>query len=183
MRMGQIAHGRPCAPALHCLGLGRSCAPPRFAGPKQNRINRAAQEHGSDSCALTEAHLSAVRESVLADQLSRFDADVAKAAVDDASGLLGGIDFTDPCEAAKAVNRTLAVLGAVTNGRDPDYIRKSIAMMSSSTYSGAIVKRYQGRRMTYMALLELLSFGPLVGFYKQCFKKGGRMLPVRQVAP
>lgn len=139
----------------------------------KNRINRAAQEHGSDPYALAEAYLTAVRESVLADQLSRFDADVAKAAVDNAAGLLGGIDFTDPYEAAKTVNRTLAVLGAVTNGRDPDYIRKSIAMMSSSTYSGAIVKRYQGRRMTYMALLELLSFGPLVGFYKQCFKKDG----------
>ena len=139
----------------------------------KNRINRAAQEHGSDPYALADAYLSAVRESVLVDQLSRLDADAARAAVENASGLLDGIDFADPRGAAVAVNRTLAVLGAVTGGRDPDYIRKSIAMMSSSTYSGAIVRRYQGRRMTYMALLELLSFGPLVGFYKQCFGKGG----------
>ena len=139
----------------------------------RNRINRGAMERIVDPYWLARSYLDAVRETVLADQLSRFDADTARAATKNAAALLAGIDFSDPSEATKAVNQVLALLETLTAGRDPEYVAKSIARMSSSTYSGGIVKRYEDRPITYMALLELVSFGPLVGFYKQCFKKGG----------
>lgn len=64
-------------------------------------------------------------------------------------------------------------LAGVAAGRDPNYVLRSIEGMSASTYSGGIVRRYPGGEMPYWCLLELLSFGPLTGFFRQCFKRGG----------
>ena len=137
------------------------------------RINRAAMEAGVDPYALTRGYLEAARAGVVSDQLVRYDREAAEPAMSRTTGILAGADPSDPAEAMDAVNAAMAALADVAAGRDPNYVLRSIEGMSASTYSGGIVRRYPGGEMPYWCLLELLSFGPLTGFYRQCFKRGG----------
>ena len=137
------------------------------------RINRAAMGAGVDPYALTREYLEAARAGVVSDQLACYDRGAAESAMSRAAGMLASADPSDPKAAMGAVNAAMAELAGVSAGRDPDYVLRSIEGMSASTYSGGIVRRYPGGEMPYWCLLELLSFGPLTGLYRQCFKKGG----------
>ena len=41
--------------------------------------------------------------------------------------------------------------------------------MGSSPYSRGLVDKYAGDRMPYWVLLELMTFGNVVSFYRACF--------------
>ena len=137
------------------------------------RINRAAMGAGVDPYALTRGYLEAARDGVVSDQLVHYDRVAAEPAISRAAGILASADPSDPVATMDAVNAAMAALAGVAAGRDPNYVLRSIEGMSASTYSGGIVRRYPNGEMPYWCLLELLSFGPLTGFYRQCFKRGG----------
>lgn len=78
----------------------------------------------------------------------------------------------DPASAVAIANELEGLLGEITFGRDPDHVRSSYAAMETSPYSKGIVEKYGEADMPYWCLMELISFGPLIGLYKACFRKG-----------
>lgn len=86
---------------------------------------------------------------------------------------VGEREELDPASAVSIANELEGLLCGITFGRDPDHVRNSYAAMGTSPYSKGIVEKYGEANMPYWCLMELISFGPLIGFYKTCFRKGG----------
>lgn len=133
------------------------------------RINRAAMASGCDPSALDYS-----RDVTVEGQISRVDSGVAAQRFAEMAAVLDTLDGSLDEEAAVSTANELAnILDDVTGGFDPNHVRNSYAAMGSSSYSKGIVEKYGQSAMPYWCLMELMSFGPLIGFYKACFRKDG----------
>ncbi|MEG2200952.1 MAG: Abi family protein [Raoultibacter sp.] len=139
----------------------------------KTRINASAMKCAISPISLTEAYLEFSRESTLVEQSRNFSALNVEEAIHDIKKLFFEIDINHPSRAMESLNAMADCIGEVTLHRDPDYVAKSIRGLSSSKYSGGIVRKHQDSVMPYWCMLELISFGPLISLYKQCFKKDG----------
>ena len=68
---------------------------------------------------------------------------------------------------------SLAIFCARSRWIEPNHVRSAYVAMGASPYSKGIVEKYGVTDMPYWCLMELISFGPLIGLYKACFRKGG----------
>ncbi len=129
---------------------------------------------GCDPSELASRYLAYSRENVVNDQTSRFEPCVALESFLRMRSLLDGLDDNgDPRYMVRLANDLGELLGRVTMGRDPNHVRSAYAAMGTSPYSKGIVEKYGVADMPYWCLMELISFGPLIGFYKACFRKDG----------
>lgn len=139
----------------------------------KTRINDSAMKCGANPTLLTDSFLNVSYKTTLDEQVSKYDADNAVEAIADIKSRLDKIDSSQPLETIECLNAILNRVEGITRHRDPAYVAKSITGLSSSNYSGGIVRKHEGSVMPYWCVLELVSFGPLASFYKQCFKKEG----------
>ena len=138
------------------------------------RINRCAMASGCNPSELAARYLAYSRENVVKDQISRVDPREALDSFLRMRSLLDGLDENDDSRSAVTLANELAeLLNKVTMGRDPNHVRSAYTAMGTSPYSKGIVDRYGVSDMPYWCLMELTSFGPLIGFYKACFRKDG----------
>lgn len=138
------------------------------------RINRGAMGAGCDPRALAEDFLSYSSANVAASQLADLDPQRASAALERMGSLLEGLgDAPDPAQTVALGNELASLAAEVTGGRNPDHVRASYAAMGSSPYSKGVVEKYGDLDMPYWCLMELMSFGAAIAFYKACFRKGG----------
>lgn len=138
------------------------------------RINRSAMREGADPSALAEQFLAYSSENAISGQVKSVDAASATGCFEDMRTLLDSIGGGCDAETVVSVaNELEGLLRKVTEGRDPDHVRSAYAAMGSSPYSRGIVEKYGETGMPYWCLMELISFGPLIKFYRSCFRKGG----------
>ncbi len=136
------------------------------------RIDRSAMRHGVDRYALSAAYQERVFGQVVDDQVKRFSGEDAKRAFTRIRDM-AGIDCTDARGCVVLANKMTAELAAITHGQSPTYIEDGVTCMSSSPYSRDLVRKYEGGPFPYWFLLELMTFGNVVRFYKACFGKDG----------
>ena len=138
------------------------------------RINRSAMAAGCDPEELAARYLTYSHENVVKDQISRLDIDLAADSISRMQSLLDGFGENGDSQSVVALANDLAeLLSKVTMGRNPNHIASAYAAMGTSPYSKGIVEKYGTEDIPYWCLMELISFGPLIGFYKACFRKGG----------
>lgn len=137
------------------------------------RINASAMRCSSDPVDLTRDFLVANKLAVFADIERGCVLEASEEAASDIGKILLEADLADAESATRAFVEIQRVSIELLQGRDPDYIPRSMARMAGSNYTGGIVAKHGATDMPYWALMELISFGPLVGFYKKCFAKHG----------
>lgn len=138
------------------------------------RINRSAMAARCDPGDLAARYLAYSHENVVREQVSKVDPCAALRSFSQMLSLIDGLgENDDPHSVVALANELGDLLRAVTMGRDPDHVRDAYSAMGTSPYSKGIVEKYGVSDMPYWCLMELISFGPLIGFYKACFRKGG----------
>lgn len=147
------------------------------------RINRAAMGAGCDPGALAEGFLSRSRANVVGSQVAGLDRERAAAALGEMRALLeGAAGEGDPARLVSLGNELAGLAAEVTGGRNPEHVRASYAAMGASPYSKGVVEKYGDSGMPYWCLMELVSFGAAIAFYKSCFRKGGLIDDPREAA-
>ncbi len=138
------------------------------------RINRGAMAAGCNPGDLAARYLAYSRENVVKEQVSKVDPCAALNSFSQMRSLLDGLgENDDPHSVVALANELGDLLRVATMGRDPDHVRGAYSAMGTSPYSKGIVEKYGVSDMPYWCLMELISFGSLIGFYKACFRKGG----------
>lgn len=136
------------------------------------RIDRAAMRHGIGRYALSAAYQERVSGQVVDDQVERFSGEDAKRAFTRIHEM-ADIDGIDARSCVVLANKMTAELATITHGQSPTYIKDGVACMGNSPYSRDLVRKYEGGPFPYWFLLELMTFGNVVRFYKACFGKDG----------
>lgn len=140
------------------------------------RTNCAAMRSGVNPYELTERYFVAAAANVVTDQKNRFSIEQATQAFSEVAETVNALPpnaAENPEMLVDVANSITKSLELITKGSKPEYARDSIAAMKGSAYSGDLVEKYQGRDMPYWCLMELMSFGQVIAFYKACFKKDG----------
>lgn len=137
------------------------------------RINTSAMKCGSDPAGLASDFLETNRLAVFAEIEKGCTPETAKEGASRISEILETADYEDAGSVAKAFVEVEHVAAEFLQGRDPCHIVSSMARMAGSNYTGGIVAKHSAAHIPYWALMELVSFGPLVSFYKRCFSKNG----------
>lgn len=136
------------------------------------RINASAMKCGSDPYLLTRSFLERSSASIVSEQARIVDAGSAREAFANICDILSAPPF-DPEEAAIRANEAVRELLAVTQGRNPNYIKEGFLAMGGSPYSKDLVTKYADSDIPYWCLMELMSFGSVIKMYRTCFAKKG----------
>ena len=138
------------------------------------RINRSAMAARCDPGDLAARYLAYSHENVVKDQVSKVDPGAALESFSQMRLLLDRLDKNDDQRSMVVLaNELNDLLCAVTMDRNPNHARSAYVAMGTSPYSKGIVEKYGVTDMPHWCLMELISFGPLIGLYKACFRKGG----------
>jgi abortive infection bacteriophage resistance protein len=139
------------------------------------RINRGAMKADNiDPCKLAKDYLDNYAVNVVTQQASNLNLDDVNEVVQEIEANLRAIKSkSDANTVVSKFNELTIAVDKITQGRNPNHIRHSICSMGDSLYSKGIVDKYSDKDMPYWCLMELMSFGPLINFYKACFKKHG----------
>lgn len=139
------------------------------------RINRGAMMADNiDSHKLAKNYLDNYAANIVTQQASNLNLEDVDEVVREATTYLKAVESTSDATAlVTKFNELAVVVEKITQGRNPNHIQHSISTMGDSPYSKGIVNKYGDKDMPYWCLMELMSFGPLINFYKACFKKRG----------
>jgi len=140
------------------------------------RINSAAMRCSIDPYGITEDYYTVAAANVISDQKHRISPDKVLVTFEEMLTTLKSSSSSikeDPEAFVDIANSLTKSLERITMGSKPEYVRDSFAMMKGSAYSGGLIEKYCDSAMPYWCMLELMSFGQLISFYKACFKKSG----------
>jgi len=134
------------------------------------RINASAMHCKTDPYQLSQSFLSRVNDEVTLQQESDLEIETARdVLVEIAQTAHMAASSTDPHEMTIAANAMIRKLSLLTSHRNPTYILDSLDRMKESPYSDQLVRKYTNHPMPYWVLLELITFGNIVSFYRKCF--------------
>lgn len=138
------------------------------------RINKGAMAEKCDPSELAEKYLAYSQSNAIENQISEVDTNKASHVFAKMRFVLENVrEDIGPESAVSIANELEDLLSEITRGKDPNHVRNAYTAMGTSPYSKGIVEKYGEANMPYWCLMELISFGPLIGFYKACFRKGG----------
>jgi abortive infection bacteriophage resistance protein len=134
------------------------------------RIDSSAMRHGVDRYGLVEQYLRQEREKKVEQQLAEIEPRSARCSLEDvARRAAAASECDDPRMVAESINGMVQELSSLVGMIDPDYVTHAIGRMVASPYSKGLVDKYTGAPMPYWVLLELMTFGNVVSFYRSCF--------------
>lgn len=110
-------------------------------------------------------------------QPNAFDAQEAKRSLEAiAHQVAATLERADSGYMAESVNAMAQELLSLVGMIDPDYLTHAIYRMGASPYSKGLVDKYRDGPMPYWVLLELMTFGNVVSFYRACFSGKGALI-------
>lgn len=133
------------------------------------RLDSAAMRCGADRFSLTNEFLRRASNRVINSQLHELDGTAAQLVFEHVAQMAEVARESDPRSMLSCANSIVRELNAITGGGNPDYLLNSIEAMRNSPYSHGLVDKYGDGPIPYWVLLELITFGNVVSFYKMCF--------------
>lgn len=138
------------------------------------RINRGAMKCQIDPYELAASFISKSKRSAIQQQKENLAVEEALHCIDEVTkkSAMVSSDATidDIVEMANGIKEQI---DGVLHNINPNHIADSVKNMLNSPYSKGLAEKYEGKIPPYWCLVELLTFGTTISFYKMCFMKDG----------
>lgn len=140
------------------------------------RINASAMRCGADRYELAERYQKAVRLRTYERQAENMKNLDAGKLLDRIARIAESARESETETLPTVVNDISELIDQLTGGMRPNHIREGIERMRASPYSMGLVKKYEDSPLPYWVLLELMTFGDTVSFYRACFSPKSKAL-------
>ena len=138
------------------------------------RINRGAMKCQIDPYGLAASFISKLKRSAIQQQKEILTAEEAFRCISETAEkcatLSNDASIDEIIETANAIKEQL---NDMLHNINPNHIADSVKNMLNSPYSKGLAEKYEGKIPPYWCLVELLTFGTTISFYKMCFMKDG----------
>lgn len=138
------------------------------------RINRGAMKCQIDPYELAASFISKSKRSAIQQQKEILTAEEAFRCISEAAEKCATLSNDAPIdEIIETANTIKEQISDTLHNINPNHIADSVKNMLNSPYSKGLVEKYEDKIPPYWCLVELLTFGTTISFYKMCFMKDG----------